>query len=213
MSWKDFLHFQKGDKIAIVLLLILISIVGGVYIATLYMVKNDVEIANDIPYTDSINATRNKVDSGFHKSEVPTPYYPQKLKHGQTIELNSADTTELKKIPGIGSAYSNRIVKYRNLLGGYTDISQLNEVWGIDEDLYKKIKEYLTVEKKVTRIKINTASFKEINRHPYISYEQTKVIVDIRQRKGKIESIDRLSLLDEFTDNDLKRLSNYLSFD
>ncbi|MDU1891190.1 MAG: helix-hairpin-helix domain-containing protein [Dysgonomonas sp.] len=89
----------------------------------------------------------------------------------------------------------------------------MREVWGVDEGLYAKITPYILVDKKVKRLKINTAGFKELNKHPYISYEQTKIIVDIRERKGKIESINRLSLLNEFTDQDLERLTPYLSFD
>jgi DNA uptake protein ComE-like DNA-binding protein len=64
----------------------------------------------------------------------------------------------------------------------------------------------------VEKVRINTADFEELNKHPYISYKQAKVITDIRERKGDIESVSRLSLLEEFTANDIRRLTPYLLF-
>ena len=62
-------------------------------------------------------------------------------------------------------------------------------------------------------MKVNSADFNELIRHPYIDYKQAKIIVDIRERKGRIESLKRLRLLEEFSDDDIKRLTPYLSFD
>lgn len=225
MSWKDYLYIQKGDRIAIILLLILIVIAGGTYILTS---SNNKAPQQDIPLDkefqafltnlkekDTLIATHDRNQT--QRSEI-TAHYPkyipqEKLKEGETIELNSSDTTALKKIPGIGSGFANRIVKYNNLLAGYHNLDQLKEVWGMDDYLYDKIVPYLTIVPKTKKIKVNSASFDEMNKHPYISYKQAKVIADIRERKGTIESINRLSLLDEFTDKDLKRLAPYLSFE
>lgn len=55
------------------------------------------------------------------------------------IELNSADTTELKKLRGIGSKLSQRIVKYRTKLGGFTSKEQLKAVYGLSEETYEAI--------------------------------------------------------------------------
>ncbi len=98
-------------------------------------------------------------------------------------------------------------------MGGYNNLNQLKEVWGMDDDLFNKIIPYLKITSNTKKIKVNTASFEELNKHPYIKYKRAKIIIDIRERKGKIESIDRLSLLEEFTETDTKRLTPYLSFD
>jgi len=135
------------------------------------------------------------------------------LKPGETIELNSADTTDLKKIPKIGSGFAGRIVKYRESLGGYFYIDQLKEVWGMDDYLYADIRPYITLEPGIKKLKINSASFEQLNKHPYISYKQAQVIIDLRERKGNLNSLSRLSLLDEFTQKDIERLRLYLSFD
>src|SRR5690606_32795545 len=77
----------------------------------------------------------------------------EKLSPGETISLNSSDTTEWKKIPGIGSSYSTRIVKYRTLLGGFINKNQLLEVYGIDSEMYSRISPYITEDPNFTKIK------------------------------------------------------------
>ena len=223
MNWKDYLYIQKGDRIAIILLLILIVISGGIYILISQKENQQQDIPLDKDFQTFLTDMKEKdsleitpYESKIYKSQISDypEYIPQKkLEEGQTIELNSSDTTALKKIPGIGSGFANRIVKYRNLLGGYSNIEQLKEVYGLDDYLYDKIRPYLTIAPKTKKIRINSATFEELNKHPYISYKQAKVIVDIRDRKADIESMNRLSLLDEFTDNDTKRLAPYLSFE
>jgi DNA uptake protein ComE-like DNA-binding protein len=219
MSWKDYFFFQKSDKTAILILMILIVLSGIVHIATLPEDKPAApntfaaefeEFQSALPDRDTASYTETRIYKGQSQNIKYT--YPAKLSQGETIELNGADTTVLKKIPGIGSGYANRIVKYRDILGGYAGISQLKEVWGMDDDLYDKITVYIALTPGVKKIRVNTASFDELNKHPYISYKQATVITDIRERKGNIESIDRLSLLEEFTVNDIKRLTPYLSF-
>ncbi len=217
MSWKDFFYFQKQDKLAIILLLILIAISGGIYIATIPSTQEETMNHYEPKQQKEASSTKANLISENVKDPYNSPkavdQYPIKLKAGETVELNEADTSALKRIPGIGSGYSNRIAKYRALLGGYTNINQLREVWGIDEDLYIKIIPYLTLNAHNKKIKINSSDFNTLNKHPYIDYKQAKVILDIRDRKGRIESIERLALLEEFTEADIKRLTPYLSFD
>ena len=219
MNWKDYLYFQKGDKIAIILLLILIVTSGGVYILTrpTEQTVQQGQTVQEKEFEEFLsNLQERKADKEISSTpNLPAYHYPhqKKLKQGETIELNSADTSSLKMIPKIGSGYANRIVKYRDALGGYININQLKEVWGMDDYLYNDILPYLTFKPSCKRLKINEVSFKELNKHPYINYKQAQVIIDIRDRKGNITSINRLSLLDEFSDADIERLKPYLSFD
>lgn len=226
MSWKNYFYFQKRDKIAIIILLTLIVISGVIYIITKPSPKrNDSESISNLEKEfnefqsqltdkDTADGYDNRISKNDNLKDNYIKYpYQEKLKQGETVELNKADTSELKKIPGIGSGYANKIVKYRNLLGGYVNIDQLKEVWGIDDTLFEKITPYITIEPEAIRIKINSTTFQELNKHPYITYKQAKVIIDIRERKGKIESMNRLSLLEEFIDADINRLTPYLAFD
>lgn len=117
--------------------------------------------------------------------------YQKSVKNNTNVELNSADTTELKTLKGIGSAYAKRIVKYRELLGGYYNKSQLMEVYGMKEELYNSIVQYITIDTtKIIKININTATFKELNKNPYIKYEGTKNIVNFRDKNGRFKSIN-----------------------
>lgn len=136
------------------------------------------------------------------------------LDHDQTIDLNKADTIVLKKLYGIGSVYATRIVKYRNLLGGFVRVDQLKEVYGISDSLFQSILPKIFVtEISPAKINVNLASFKEINAHPYISYEQTKELFNSKSRIGKYKSIKDLYGLSLWDSVELIRLSPYLSFE
>lgn len=221
MRWKHYFYFTRGEKQAIIILFLLIIIVGGTYI---YIEAGTQSTKQEIPsnkeFEQFISELKDKeekeaVQYKKEYNEKPNQRYPYqpKLKAGEKIELNSADTSNLKLIPKIGSGYANRIVKYRNLLGGYISLEQLKEVWGLDDYLYADIIPYIELTEKHQRIRINHVDFKQLNKHPYIDYKQAQIIMDIRERKGEIESIERLALLEEFDEKDIVRLRPYLSFD
>lgn len=140
--------------------------------------------------------------------------YPsiEKLSEGETISLNETDTTEWKKVPGIGSVYASRIVTYRDLLGGFVKVEQLLEVYGIDQELFSRIAVYIEPDGNFRRLQVNEADFKELLRHPYLNYKQVQSIMGLRRKKGDITSIRELSILDEFTPEDILRLEPYLAF-
>jgi len=138
---------------------------------------------------------------------------PEKFTAGTVIEINSSDTLQLIKIPGIGTSFAKRITSYRNLLGGYYRLEQLQEVYGMYVELYEKITPYLQMDTgKITPIPVNTASLDKLKSHPYINFYQAKAIVEMRKKKGKLENIHELYLLEEFTAEDLERIKHYLVF-
>jgi DNA uptake protein ComE-like DNA-binding protein len=144
------------------------------------------------------------------------PSYPrtEKFREGTVVELNTADTVILKKVPGIGTTFAKRIIGYRNLLGGYYSVTQLSEVYGIDEDKYNALTPWFSADPSlIFRLNVNKLSQDSLRRHPYIDYGQAKIIVQLRRQKGKLAGWENLLLLDEFTDNDKIRLQYYLSFE
>ena len=141
--------------------------------------------------------------------------YPktEKFAAGTVIELNTADSLDLMKIPGIGSSFAKRIIAYRKLLGGYHRIEQLQEVYGMYAELYEKIIPYLRIDPtQITFIQVNKFSLDKLKAHPYLNFYQAKAILEMRKKRGKIAGIDELKLLDEFTPDDWIRLAPYLEF-
>lgn len=151
---------------------------------------------------------REKVDTVTRRvwKEKKSFKYPE----GTLVDVNVADTTELKKIPGIGSGIAKAIVSYRSHLGGFYSLEQLKEIDYVTPALLKWFKlEPFSVRK----LELNKMSLDQLRSHPYVDFYQAKVIVEHRRKKGPIKSLSQLALYEEFTEKDLKRLSAYISFD
>ena len=144
------------------------------------------------------------------EEKVDSLQKPFKYPEGTLVDVNTADTTELKKIPGIGGGIACRIVAYRNRLGGFYTLDQLNEVEFVTADLLKWFK---LEGDSVRKLPINRVGLDKLRAHPYINFYQAKVIVEYRRKKGEIKSLSQLALYEEFTEKDFKRLSAYISFD
>lgn len=138
--------------------------------------------------------------------------YPKKLPKGSIIEANAADTTLLKQIPGIGSVSAKRIVAYREALGGFINPRQIEEIEGLPYGIASWFRTETSAANAVHRINVNKADFKTLVRHPYLSYEQTKAIVNLRQRTGNLRSWNDMRGSGLFSDADFARLEPYFSF-
>ena len=134
-----------------------------------------------------------------------------KYPYGTVIDLNLADTTELKRVPGIGSYYANRIVDYRNRLGGYVDPQQLADISGLPDSVRNWF--LVTDSFQVRRLMVNSASISELRAHPYMNFYKAREIVEYRERNGRIKNPAQLSFFEEFSGQDLERLEPYLCFD
>ena len=145
----------------------------------------------------------------FSKEERDTLRYPAKLKDGEYIVLNTADTTELMKVPGIGSYYAKEIVRHGKWIGGYVSVDQLDEI----EDFPQTAKKYFVVSHPTPqRLNINKLSLQELRRHPYINYYQAKAIVDYRRLHGNIKSLQDLRFSKDFTESVIRRLKPYVEY-
>lgn len=133
-----------------------------------------------------------------------------KYKPGTVIDLNRADTAELKKIPGIGSGIARRIVDYRRKLGGFYRVEQLGEI----HLKVNKLRQWFSIDTTLIHpLPINEASVERMMRHPYLNFYQAKAIWEHRRKKGDIGSLKELSLYEEFSTEDLERLKAYIRLD
>ena len=119
--------------------------------------------------------------------------YQNSNKKDNSIELNSADSTGLCGLPGIGPGFSKRILKYRDLLGGYVKKEQLLEVFGFTPEMYSKIEHLVFVEANtVKKINLNTADFKQMIRHPYFNKDIVNKVLEYRRIQIKIVDVQDL---------------------
>ena len=129
-------------------------------------------------------------------------------------DLNLTDTTSLKTVNGIGPTLSNRIIKYRESLGGFTDIKQLKEVYGIDSAVFLRLSPFFVSEQfQPIKIKINTAGETEFAGHPYLSFKDARSIVTYRMQHGKISGLDGLYKIKTLQESTIARIGPYLSFE
>jgi len=135
--------------------------------------------------------------------------YSLKIKGGEHVLLNSADTAMLQRIPGIGSYYAREIENYRRRLGGFSSVEQLKEIDGFPESALK----YFTASSTgVAKLNVNKLSLNQLKRHPYISFYQARDIVDYRRLRGPLKSLDDLRLLKDFPPEEIERLRPYVEF-
>ncbi|MEO9872888.1 ComEA family DNA-binding protein [Ekhidna sp.] len=128
----------------------------------------------------------------------------------EILDLNQASAEELRKVKGIGPAYSERIVKYRNMLGGFNDTTQLEEVYGLESGVISELLKNFAIQSSVSRFEINSDSIKSLVKHPYISYDLARVIINYRKVHGDIntaEEFRKIKAVDEYT---FLRLKPYL---
>ena len=135
---------------------------------------------------------------------------PFKYPTGTVVDLNGADTTELKKIPGIGSGIARMIAGYRQRLGGFYRIEQLKEI-NLD---YEQLRPWFSIqEDSIRRINLNRAGIERLRRHPYINFYQAKAFVEYRRKHGELRNLKVFALHEDFTADDLERISHYVCFE
>ncbi|WP_202703518.1 helix-hairpin-helix domain-containing protein [Flavobacterium sp. UGB4466] len=129
-------------------------------------------------------------------------------------DMNSATQEDLVKIYGIGEALSIRILKQREVLGGFVSMEQMNEVWGLSPEVVKELTAHfkVAIPPSLKKIAINEASLKELAKFPYFRYALAKEIVTYRSMNGNINNIEDLSKIKGFPIEKAKIISLYLEF-
>lgn len=220
------LRFNKSDRVVLILLVVLILsyvLYSGI---TAKGLPIPTEVQDTIPpgvarLDTAPPAPVEKEKSKSTSAPIRTDRYPgpppdtkrpeaylPKLKPGATIDINTADTTLLKRVPGIGSSFARRIVKYRDLLGGYYVVEQLQEVYGMDRERYNAIYSYFTVG---TAVRPLTLTIDSISYHPYLSWRHKRALRRLLEAEQPLDW-SHLMATGDFTRDDSLRLAPYMPF-
>lgn len=150
---------------------------------------------------------RNETSSSTTLQTTNETTYVHKFDKPTKVEVNTADTNLLKRIPGIGSNIARWIVEHRDKLGGFYSVDQLLEVKHVEPSML----EWFKVDNSLIRpIRLNKMTFAEMSRFPYIGYDKAKAISNYQRIYGPIMDEEQLRATHIFTDEELEKLKNYI---
>lgn len=160
---------------------------------------------------------RNKKQQYIISSKVEKShslYLKNKYKNRKptTTNINQATAEDLTIVSGIGEKISKRIIKYRSKLQGFSFENQLYEVWGLDKTVADKVLQTFKIIEKPTieKINVNTATFKQVLRNPYVDYELCKKIFNFRDEVAELQDISELKEIENFPLEKYDRIVLYL---
>jgi DNA uptake protein ComE-like DNA-binding protein len=134
----------------------------------------------------------------------------KEIKKKVLVDLNTADSVTLLTLYGIGPSFARRILKYRNLLGGFYSKNQLLEVYGFDQEKFDKIEAKCEVSPGgIKKININTIRTEELKKHPYLDYYTAKAIVDQRVILGRYTSIQQIKSIPLIHEDLFNKIQHY----
>ncbi|MBO4602134.1 MAG: helix-hairpin-helix domain-containing protein [Salinivirgaceae bacterium] len=167
------------------------------------------------PYINIVRAeqpkkTYSKDTKTTKKAKTSNPGW-QDRKEAAIVELNTADSTQLVAMYGIGPTTARRIISYRRLLGGFYSVEQLREVQNFNEETYIKLYPQFAVDtSKIKRINLNDFKYNDLKRHPYVTAAQLNSIMNYKKLMGRFNAVGDLlkyHLLDTLT---YERVQPYL---
>lgn len=173
-------------------------------------------------YSDSLDSLEK---AGFRLVSSPLPTFnPQDTIRKSTSEVvktrinrlsfSEADSVTLQIVPGIGAATASRIIKYRERLGGFHTKDQLKEVFGLKPEVIDGIWEYFDFDPGITKkLKINTLELEQLSKHPYISFQEAKVLIAFRKQHGPYSNPQDILKIKIFKEEWVMKLAPYLQFD
>ena len=175
------------------------------------------KLYNELEAYIVISNTKKESKNRFNKDTLyQKPYvkfndekktYPKEI-----IEINTADSMAIVYLKGIGPSYTKRIIKYRNLLGGFHSLNQLKEIYGMTDSLFILLSSQIKWDKKnITKIAINTIDVTALRKHPYFTYTSAQAIINYRTKHGKLTEQD-MRTLGIFNEEKLTLILPYVSF-
>ncbi len=160
--------------------------------------------------TEKRQPKREEREQWKQKGEM-TEHASNKFQTLTKVDINTADTATLRRIPGVGAKISEAIVRYRERLGGFYSVEQLMEVKIVSPELLEWME--VSSSSNIQKINLNKSSFQALNSHPYISYDQTKALLQYIRLYGKVKDEQALLETGIFTKEEVERLKPYLDYE
>jgi DNA uptake protein ComE-like DNA-binding protein len=159
----------------------------------------------------SLHATEARITGdGFPRTGEAANSFVQKAPRSM-IDLNICTAGELVSLPGIGPVLSERIIKYRSLLGGFVNKQQLMEVYGLDTAVVSLIAPMVTLTvDSVKPLLLDSASFGDLARHPYVGYEAARLITRYRTLSGAPLTLGAMVSRNVITAQQAERMAPYV---
>jgi len=149
---------------------------------------------------------------GYQKGQYKP--YEKIVKKIIVQDINAATKEDLMKLFGVGDAVSERIIKQREIFGGFISMEQMQDVWGLSPEVIYELNKNFKIGTipTITKININNASTKELMKLPYFRYPLAREIVTYRSMNGGINSADDLIKIKGFPIEKVKIIALYLAF-
>lgn len=172
--------------------------------------KPYINIPATVMAADVVKATPEKPRKYEEKRPASSPQYEKKLTLSDPrVDINTADTALLKRIPGIGSYFARRIVTMRKTKKAFTSVDELRAIRNFPEAALA----YMVASQTFPPLRINTMSKTELLAHPLLNRVQVREIMHLRRTTGRIRSLEDLALMPSFTPAEMARIEPYLQFE
>lgn len=194
----EWFGFTRRERRATLILLLVILLVAAARYTVpdrplpvmISMVTGPDTIAESNNNPDQLYAGGEEKSNGLKKET-------SKLQDGRKkillLNINTCDSASLEALPGIGTVLSARIIRYRNLLGGYAFVDQLREVYGLSEETFRIIEKRVYADSlEIRKIRINEAEYRDLLRMPYLDKHEIAAILKYRELEGRLTCMDDL---------------------
>jgi competence ComEA-like helix-hairpin-helix protein len=183
------------------------------------LIDEKVVVANTSNITNNV-ASGGQNHSGTGNYNIPnqmpqvydnTQRISKKSSFNGSIDINQANHEQFQQLPGIGAGYANKIVNFREKLGGFYSIEQIKETYGLPDSTFQKIRPFLKASSVTRTININTVTVEELGKHPYFKFYHAKALIAYRDMHGKFANAEAIKKVNSIQDI-LPKILPYLSY-
>ena len=219
MKWREAFTFTRSELRGFRILTFLLVLIVAMRVAyfrwipppvTHFIVPPELMINDSAIRQTETRGNHSFQENGYYSASsriafdtVEPRAYNSVFKRSRIVELNGADTIELRALPAIGPYLARKIVEYREKLGGYYSVDQLLEVYRLTPGKLDTIRPFLVIDTSlVRRVDINSVTMEKLFTHPYVSRSQARGLIAYREKHGpfaRLEHLKKCLLIDEIT--------------